>query len=148
MPDQIDYRLLQVNQHRRTRGGGWPTDRHLTSGQQTAGLPSSGQARCVVGAKDAFGQQLERALWTPTGPPGPLEATTLMTTGDHHFGGVIIEDRGCQDGQRAAGGGGLDGRITARGWLRRLRSRTLPPRARRVDRSTGPHGQEPGGLPR
>jgi len=27
-----------------------------------AGLSGSGQARCVVGAKDAFGQQLERAL--------------------------------------------------------------------------------------
>jgi len=109
-----------------------------------AALPSSGQARCVVGAKDAFGQQLERALWTPTGSPGPLEATTLMTTGDHLFGEVIIEDtdaaRGYQDGQRVAGDGDLDGRITARGWLRRLRSRTVPLRARRVDRSAGPHG--------
>jgi len=57
-----------------------------------AGLPSSDQARCVVVAKDAFGQQLERALWTPAGSPGPLEATTLMTTGDHLFGEVIIED--------------------------------------------------------
>jgi len=57
-----------------------------------AGLPSSDQARCVVGAKGALGQQLERALWTPTGSPGPMEATTLMTTGDHHFGEAIIED--------------------------------------------------------
>ena len=65
---QIDHRLLQVNQNRRTRGGGWPTARHLTSGQRRfalrlAGLPSSEQGRCVVGAKDVLGQQLERALW-------------------------------------------------------------------------------------
>jgi len=38
------------------------------------------------------GSVLERALWTPTGSPGPLEATTPMTTGDHLFGEVIIED--------------------------------------------------------
>jgi len=70
-----------------------------------------------------------------------------MPTGDHLFGEVTIEDigrRGYQDGQRVAGAGDLDGRITARGWLRRLRMRTAPPQARRVDRSAGPHGQEPG----
>jgi len=114
-----------------------------------AGLPSSVQARFVVGAKDAFGQQLERALWTPTSSPGPLEATTLMTTVDHLFGEVIIEDTDAAATRTAngwQGDGDLDGRITARGWLRRLRSRTVPPRARRVDRSAGPHGQEPGGL--
>jgi len=44
-----------------------------------------------------------------------------------------------------AGDGDLDRRITARGWLRRLRSRTVPPRAHR---SADPHGQEPGGLRR
>jgi len=51
-----------------------------------AGLPSSDQARCVVGAKDSFGQQLE------AGSPGPLEAITLITTRDHLFGEVTIED--------------------------------------------------------
>ena len=100
------------------------------------------QARCVVGAKDAFGRQLERALWTPTGSPGPLEATTLMTTGDHLEAKSLSRIQTLRLPGRPTSGrdGFLDGRITARGWLRRLRNRAAPPRARRVDRSAGPHG--------
>ena len=90
----------------------------------------------TVGAKDALGQQLERALWASTGSPGPMEATTLMTTGDHlrrsHHRGH--RRYGYQDGQRVAGtqdGSRLeDGSVGC--------SRTAPPRARRVDRSAGP----------
>jgi len=64
----------------------------LLDNRQRRSPPSSDQARCVVRAKDALGRQLERALWTPTGSPGRMEATTLMTTGDYLFGEIIIED--------------------------------------------------------
>ena len=115
-----------------------PATSFLDNGQRRfalrlVGLPSSGQTRCVVGAKDALGQQ-------PSGHQLTMEATTLMTTGDHLFGEVIVEDTDAA-ASRTTGNRDLDGRITARGWLRRLRSRTVPPRACRVDRSAGPHGQ-------
>jgi len=115
-----------------------------------AGLPSSDQARCVVGAKDA---------WTAAGA-SPLVTNWLARTNgsnhpDNHRRPPLRRSHhrghrrcGYQDGQRVAGDGDLDGRITARGWLCLLRSRTAPSRAQRVDRSAGPHGQEPGGLRR
>jgi len=69
-----------------------------------------------------------------------MEATTLMTTGDHLLGEVTIEDTDAA-ATRAANEWQGTAIWTAREWLRRLRSRTVPPRARRVDRSAGPHGQ-------
>jgi len=67
-------------------------NRQLRFALRLARLPSSDQAHCVVGAKGALVQQLERAPWTPSGSSSPMEATTLMTTGAHLFGEVIAED--------------------------------------------------------
>jgi len=83
-----------------------PATSFLDNGQRRfalrlVGLPSSGQTRCVVGAKDALGQQ-------PSGHQLTMEATTLMTTGDHPFGEVTIEDTDAA-ATRVAGYGDLDG---------------------------------------